>query len=224
MKNEGPQVNEVHLDTLRELANIGVGNAATALSKMLGEETINMKVPQVAVEQLQEVPEHLGDPEDPVSGVYFEAYNRDEDITLIFLFVLPLDSVNHLIHKLLPQGKGCHESAFNGENADASEDALDMGEMELSMLMEVGNIVAGGYLSALSFMTNLTLLSSPPQMAVDMSGAIVGTVIAETRLVDEYLILLKTTIHSEHHALEGNVLILPDEGSLNRIFKLLGIE
>jgi len=215
MDHEESRVNQARMDMLKELANIGVGNAATSLSQMLEEARVDMEVPEVKLEELQEVPEHLGDPESAVGGVYFEAQSTEEDINLVCLFVLPLDSVKYLILKLLP-----------GWASDASDIdvSADMGEMEISMLREVGNIVAGGYLSALSFITGLTFLPSPPQLAVDMSGAIVGAVIAETRLVDDKLILLKTTIHSAQHSIEGNVLILPDEGSLERIFKLMGVE
>ncbi len=203
--DEMPKVTEDRLDMLREMANIGVGSAATSLSAMLNEEKITMDVPQVAVEPIQEIPEHLGAPEDAVGGVYIESINEDTDIDLILLFVLSLSSVRYLIKRLLPP-----------ENTTE--------EMELSLLTEVGNIVAGSYLSALSFMTDRSFQSSPPKLAVDMAGAIVGTIIAETVTTDDYLILLKTTIQTEQEDIEGTVLILPNQGALDSLFNLMGVE
>ncbi len=215
---EKPRVDQERLDMLRELANIGIGSATTSLSEMLQDEKIMMDVPQVEVEVLQEVPEKLGDPENMVAGVYFEAQCPEEEINLVLLFVLSMESVKNLIKRLLP------DSSLEGYNFEAGE----IGEMELSMVREVGNIVAGSYLNALSFVTNLTFMSTPPQLAMDMTGAIVATVIAETRMVDDELILLKTEIHSAEEvlegAIEGNVLILPDEGAMVRIFNLMGVE
>lgn len=198
------QITDLQLDLLKELANIGVGNAATSLSQMLNGERINMEVPEVAVVPLQEVPESVSTSEEaPVGAVYFTT--RESELDLVFLFVLPMDSIMLLVKRLIP----------------GSESGV-LGEMERSLILELGNIVTGSYLNALSFMTNLSLLPSPPNLALDMAGAIIGTVIGETSQVDDHLILLKTVIRTADDAIEGNVLILPDFGSLKKIFSLLG--
>jgi len=203
--DEMPKVTEQRLDMLREMANIGVGSAATSLSNMLNEEKVHMNVPQVAVEAIQEIPEYLGSPENTVGGVYIESQNEENGIDLVLLFVLSLNSVEYLVERLLPP--------------DSANE-----EMKFSLLTEVGNIISGSYLNALSFMTDKSFQSSPPKLAVDMAGAIVGTVIAETMITDDYLILLKTTIQTEKEDIEGSVLILPNQGALDRLFNLMGVE
>jgi chemotaxis protein CheC len=189
-------------DLLKELANIGVGNAVTALSSMLGDQPIDMAVPVVKVTPLQDVPDSFGDPESTVAASFCEA--DCPALGLVLVFVLPLDAAENMINKMLPEG------------SDNSE------EMKQSVLMELGNIITGSYLSALSFMTNLTFNASPPRLGIDMAGAILGTVIAETKTVDDQIILLKTELAIESEGIQGSVLILPDSGSLITLFEYLG--
>lgn len=189
-------------DVLKELANIGVGNALTSLSKMLNEEKVEMKVPEATLAPLQDIPDLLGGAEFPVAGIYIESHG---DIGLTILFVLSLDSAYKLISTLMPDSQG------------------ELDEMGLSALMEVGNILTGSYLNALSMMTDSRMLPSPPKIAVDMSGAIISTVIAEARIVDDEVVILKTSMNSLQSNISGHILILPDRGSLKKIFTLLGV-
>jgi chemotaxis protein CheC len=196
------QIDEKKLDILKELANIGVGNAVTSLSRMLDEEKISMDVPSAELVFLQDVPELLGGAELPVAGVYIESHG-DADLTI--LFVLSLDSSANLISTLVPGLDGLND------------------KMGISVLVEVGNIMTNSYLNALSFMTDLLLIPNPPEIAVDMSGAIISTVIAEKCVLEDEVVLIKTTLKSKKKRIEGHILILPDASTLNTIFTLLGI-
>ena len=189
-------------DVLKELANIGVGNALTSLSKMLNEEKVEMNVPEATLAPLQDIPDLLGGAEFPVAGIYIESHG---DVGLTILFVLSMESAYKLISTLLPGSQG------------------ELDEMGLSALMEVGNILTGSYLNALSMMTNSRMMPSPPKIAVDMSGAIISTVIAEARIVDDEVVILKTSLNSLQSNISGHILILPDRGSLKKIFTLLGV-
>ena len=189
-------------DVLKELANIGVGNALTSLSKMLNEEKVEMNVPEATLAPLQDIPDLLGGAEFPVAGIYIESHG---DVGLTILFVLSMDSAYKLISTLLPGSQG------------------ELDEMGLSALLEVGNILTGSYLNALSMMTNSRMMPSPPKIAVDMSGAIISTVIAEARIVDDEVVILKTSLNSLQSNISGHILILPDRGSLKKIFTLLGV-
>jgi len=189
-------------DVLKELANIGVGNALTSLSKMLNEEKVEMEVPEADLAPLQDIPDLLGGAELPVAGIYIESHG---DIGLTILFVLSLDSAYKLISALLPDSQG------------------ELDEMGRSVLLEVGNILTGSYLNAFSIMTDSRMLPSPPKIAVDMSGAIISTVIAEARIVDDEVVILKTSLNSQQSNISGHILILPDRGSLKKIFTLLGV-
>ncbi len=196
------KIDDNMLDVLKELANIGLGNAVTSLSQMLGEEKINMDVPIATLIPLQDVPDFLGGGEVAVAGVYIEATG---DVNLTVLFVLSLDSASNLITSLIPGTEG------------------EMDEMGVSVLIEVGNILTASYLNAVSMMTDLQLLPSPPQIAVDMSGAIISTVMAEAHLIDDEVVLLQTTLNTMESQIGGNILILPDYGALEKIFALLGL-
>lgn len=196
------KIDDNMLDALKELANIGIGNAVTSLSQLLGEEKINMDIPVATLVPLQDVPEFLGEDEVPVAGVYIKAAG---DVDLTVLFVLSLDSAANLITNLVP----------------GTEGGLD--QMGISVLIEVGNILTGSYINAVSLMTGLQLLPSPPQIAVDMSGAIISTVMAENQLVDDEVVLLQTTLSTMESRIDGNILILPDGGTLEKIFSLLGL-
>jgi len=196
------RIDKTKLDVLKELANIGVGNAVTSLSTMLNEEKINMDVPSARLVLLQDVPELLGGAELPVAGVYIES-SGDADLTI--LFVLPLDSGVNLISTLVPGSNGLFD------------------EMGISVLTEVGNILTTSYLNALSFMTNLLLIPNPPEVAVDMSGAIISTIMAEKYMVEDEVVLLSTALKSMKTRIEGHILIFPDAGALKKIFTLLGI-
>ena len=195
-------ISENQQDLLKELANIGVGNAVTALSSMLGDQRIDMDVPVVTVAPLQDVPDSFGDPENLVAATFCEA--DSDSFGLVVVLVLPFEAAQKMIAKIMP------------------DHASETDEMERSLLMELGNIITGSYLNALSFMTGLTFHASPPRLGIDMAGAILGTVSAETKTVDDQLILLKTELTVEHDGIDGSVLILPDSGSLNTLFEHLG--
>ncbi|MGI5882956.1 MAG: chemotaxis protein CheC [Dethiobacteria bacterium] len=194
------KIDDNMLDVLKELANIGVGNAVTSLSQMLGEERINMDVPVATLIPLQDVPDLLGGGEVAVAGVYIKS-TGDMDLTI--LFVLSLDSAANLIKSLLPGANG------------------EMDEMGTSVLVEVGNILTASYLNALSMMADLRLLPSPPQLAVDMSGAIISTAMAENYLIQDEVVLLRTTLSTQERRIDGNIFILPDSDTLGKIFTLL---
>lgn len=196
------KIDDSMLDVLKELANIGVGNAITSLSQMLGEEKIDMEVPVATLVPLQDVPDFLGGGEVAVAGVYIEASG---DVNLTILFVLSLDSATNLITSLMPGVKG------------------ELDEMGVSALIEVGNILTSSYLNAISLMTELKLMPSPPQIAVDMSGAIISTVLAEAHLTDDEVVLLRTTLNTKESQIGGNIIIIPDYGALDKIFTLLGL-
>ncbi len=187
--------NNTGIHTLRE-------EHSTILSTMLEDQKINMEVPEVMVTPLQDVPDSFGDPENLVAATYCEA--ECSELGLVLVLVLPFGAAQKMVERILPDDQ-------SGNN-----------EMAQSLLMELGNIITGAYLSALSFMTGLTFQASPPKLGIDMAGAVMGTVIAETNTADDQLILLKTELKVETDGIDGSVLILPDSGSLKTLFEYLG--
>ena len=148
----------MYVDVLKEIGNVGSGNAATAIANMVGTR-IDMKVPNVKLMDVGKLGSAIGPEEDTVIGIFLEV---SHDIDGSMMFLLDLESGHYLADKLLMKENVVHEQM----------EVFD--EMELSALKEVGNIITASYLSALASMTNLTILPSVPYICVDMAGAIVG--------------------------------------------------
>lgn len=136
------QVTENYYDVLKEIGNIGAGNAMTALSQML-QCKVDMKVPQVRLLEFSEVGDMIGGEEQIMVGVLLGV---EGDITGSMMFMVQEDSARHLIQKItmgmLPEG-------------------TEFEEMGLSAMREVGNIITGAYLNSLSTLTNLKIYPTP---------------------------------------------------------------
>ncbi|AOM83164.1 chemotaxis protein CheC [Salisediminibacterium beveridgei] len=199
-----------HLDILREIGNIGAGNAATSLSAMLSK-TIDMKVPSVRVVPFNDICESVGGEEAVVAAVFLRI---DGDAPGSMFFMLPADEASSLIQQLI---------------MDPSVDfaSSDIPEMALSAMNEVGNILSGSYLSALSDFTKLNLQPTPPAVAIDMSMAILSFGLVEISKVGDYAILIDTEINEKDEdnsvQTKGHFFLLPDPDSLGIIFRSLGV-
>ena len=188
------------LDVLKEVGNIGAGNATTALSQLLNYERVDMYVPEVSLLPLVEIPELMGGAENPVVCVFIKAPGKASFYTV---FLLSLDSAQSLVTSLTGHGYPVME------------------EMGRSVVLEVSNIVTAAYLNALSYMTNLTFLPEPPVLAVDMAGAILGTVLAEANVAEDMILVLKTAFFTEAGHIDASFLIIPDLDSLDIVVNLL---
>ena len=88
-------LNNSMIDILKELGNIGSGNAATALATMI-EKRVDMKVPQVKILEFKDVSNVLGGEETPVVGIYFEMTG---ELVGNIMFVLNLESAKNLTNR-----------------------------------------------------------------------------------------------------------------------------
>lgn len=200
-------LNEMQLDALKEIGNIGAGNAATALSKMVGKR-VNMEVPLVRVIPLKDVPEWLGGPEKEVLGVYLSVFGA---LTGHILFVMTIDDALKIMKILL------------GDMTPSREQILDMDELAASAMGEIGNILSSSYLSALADFTGLHLNHSVPSIAVDMAGAIVDIVLIEISQHSDYALLIETVFVEEEDRITGYFMLIPDTGSLEIMLQALGV-
>ncbi|MCR2048629.1 chemotaxis protein CheC [Acetatifactor muris] len=197
------QVTENYYDVLREIGNIGAGNAMTALSQML-QCKVDMKVPQVRLLEFAEVGELVGGEEQLMAGVFLGV---EGDITGSMMFMVEEQSARHLIQKItmgmLPEG-----SEFE--------------EMGLSAMQEVGNIITGAYLNSLSTMTNLKVFPSPPAVTVDMAGAILSVPAIQFGVYGDNILLIQSQFYDEVK-LDGYFILIPDLESYAKIMTALGI-
>jgi chemotaxis protein CheC len=196
-------LNSMQIDVLKEVGNIGAGNAATALSKMIAKR-IDMDVPKVNILEFKDVAELVGGPEEVVVGIYFKVTG---DINGSIMFLLDKDSAKFLISLLM----------VVGENTDG------LSEMEISALQEVGNILAGAYLSSLSSLTGLKLIVSVPSLALDMAGAILSVPVILFGQVGDKVMLIETDFIEGSQHVKGNFFLIPDEDSFEILLKSLGV-
>ena len=196
----------IQLDALREVANIGAGHAATALSTMTGG-TIMISVPTINIARLEEVPPQISAPEEPVAAVLM---NMLGDLTGRTLLVFPKPTATRLSELMLRRPKGS---------------SLTLGELEQSALKEAGNILSGAYMNALSDFMGLMLLPSPPSLAIDMSDAVLSTAYLQFGTDLDYVFCVESEFYmqdlGEH--LRGFFLLLPDVASLQAILRAVRV-
>jgi chemotaxis protein CheC len=192
------------LDVLREIGNIGAGNAATALAKML-DKKIDMKVPQIKVMKFSEVSEVLGGAETLVVGILLGVQG---DINGSMMFILDIQSSQLLVNIMM------------GKPARAE---LEYDEMTCSALQEIGNILAGSYLSALSNLTNLKIMAGVPGLAIDMAGAILSVPAIEFSKNSDSVIYIENEFTDGLDSVIGDLFLVPDEISYNRLLRALGV-
>ncbi len=199
------QIDNMQYDVLREIGNIGAGNATTALSLMLNSK-IDMKVPNVELLEFKELSEIVGGAEILIVGILI---TLGEDIDGMMMFMMELEAARHLVDSLM----GYTEKVANTE----------FSEIELSALNEIGNIISGAYLSSLSALTNLTISSSIPYMAIDMAGAILSVPAIEFGKIGDKALLIETEFGDEGKAVNGFFILIPTLNSYSTILSSLGL-
>ena len=197
------ELNSMQIDVLKEIGNIGAGNAVTALSKMVARR-IDMEVPKVNIVEFKDVSDLVGGPEVIVTGIYFRVFG---DITGSIMFLIDKESSKLLTNLLL------------GKN----EFKLELDKMELSALQEVGNILAGSYLSSISSLTGLSTSVSVPSLAIDMAGAILSVPVILFGQVGDHVLLIETEFIEGSNHVKGNFFLIPDEESFEILLKSLGV-
>ena len=197
-------LNKMELDIIREVGSIGTGNAASALSGLMGTE-VGMSIPYVYVCTYDEATEALGDPEKIVAGVISR---MDGEIKGIMLFLFDLDFCSAILSHLLGKTVASYE---------------ELGEMELSALNEVGNIMISTYVSAMCSLADLKVELSVPAVSVSMLGALISVPIVELGYETDRLLMINGTFRIKGRQYDSNMLMLPDIKSLNHLMaKLTG--
>lgn len=202
-KLELNELNALHFDVLKEIANIGAGNATTALSKMLNAK-VDMKVPCIQFMEFKELAEGIGGAENLVVGILL---TLDIGIEGMMMFVLERDSAEQIVNLLM--GKSGKLDEFT--------------EMDLSALQEIGNIIAGSYLSAISAFTNMTISASVPYLSIDMAGAILSVPAIEFSKISDKALLIETEFGDKDTIINGYFILIPTLEAFATIFSALGL-
>lgn len=204
MQNEHESMDDFEFDVLTEIGNIGAGNATTALSQLISAK-IDMNVPKVQMLTFAELAEIIGGAETLVAGILL---NLEGDIEGSMLFILRSSSARLLVQQLM----GC-----------VTDDEGEFSDMEKSALQEIGNIISGAYLSAISGMTNLTINVSVPNLAFDMAGAILSVPAIEFGKLGDKALLIESVFKDLTVDIAGYFILIPTLESYGRILKSLGL-
>ncbi len=203
MENFNLNDSEQYFDVLKELGNIGAGNATTALAQMI-QCKVDMKVPQVRLLDFQEVGQAMGGEEQIMAGVYLLV---EGDITGSMMFLLEEKAAHTLVAKLMQMPEN-QEGPFS--------------EMELSALKEIGNIIVGSYLNSLSVLTNMMIVPSVPDLSIDMAGAILSVPAIEFGELGDKILLIQTQF-TDDVSLDGYFILIPDLESYDKILTAIGM-
>jgi chemotaxis protein CheC len=191
------------LDALREVANIGAGHAATALSQIT-EQRIMISVPELLVAPLESVPNQIAGPEEPVAAVLMR---MEGDLTGLTLLVFPQPIALKIAGLMM------------------RKPVTTLGKIEESAIKEAGNILSAAYLNALADFFRMTLLPSPPSLAIDMSEAVLTSTYLESAQGASHVVCVESEflLQDAGEKLRGFFLLLPDPPSLRAMLKAIHV-
>lgn len=199
------ELNPIQLGVLCEIGNIGSGNAATALSNVVGKR-INMTVPKVSILDYNEAMEVVGGPETIVAGVMVKLSG---DIDGIMLYLGQLEFINTILESI------CLEPV-------QSYDQLS--EIDISGVTEIGNILISSYLNAISTLADINIKLSVPAISVNMAGAILSVPMVEYCYEFDKIMIIEGNFQFDDQEVSSNLILVPDVKSLSFLLRKLGVQ
>lgn len=200
-------LNNLQLDVLKEIGNIGAGNAITSLSILL-DKKVNMDVPKVKILEFYKINDTIGGAETLVVGILLD---MSGDIRGSIMFILEYKAARILVNMLM------------NIDTTVSEKCEEFNEIELSALSEIGNILASSYITAISSLTGLNILPSVPDLAIDMAGAILSVPAIEFGKVGDTILYIETVFFEGNSKVTGNFYLIPEVESYDILLKALGV-
>lgn len=195
-------LDEISRDILKEIGNIGTGNAVTALSQML-MHPVDIAVPDLKILKYQEVCSLLDSADELQTGIMVGVCGEMEGM---FLFLLSETFTMMVLNKIL----GEEEREF-----------LNPGEMERSLICELGNIMCGSYINALASVMDLKLEVSVPDVCIDMGGAILSVPLSRFLRVSDDILMIDNLFHLGGESFLGRILFIPEPDSLDMMLRSL---
>jgi len=192
-------------DALREVGNIGVGNATTALSKILGKK-IAINIPETKFVKIEKFSNELGGAENIVMSLYL---SFSGDLSGQCLFAFEEKDALEIVDLMMGQNVGTSKK---------------FGSMEESAFMEMSNIFTGAYLSALANMLSMRIMPSVPNIANDMVQSVADLMLIKISRAADELLCVKAKILVDGHNINGKFIILFDDASLDKVLKYLRTE
>lgn len=197
-------LNEIQLDVLKEIGNIGSGNASTALSAMIGKEIL-IKMPSVKILGFQEAIEENGSAEDIVASVLIRLKT---DIKGMILLLIEKEFADLILNIFFQK---------------SDNDLLKLDENDISALSEIGNIMGSSYTSAIATLAGIEIGVETPSFTVDMLGAIMSVPVIEFGEVGDKLLCIDKSIEIDGVSIKSNMILIPTVESLSFLFGKLGV-
>lgn len=196
--------NDLQMDALREIGNIGAGNAATALSELL-QQRVDIGVPEVMLVDTTEIQHLVGGDESEVVGVHFGLSGEFEGAAM---YVFPVEEARRLADHLLGRQPG---------------ETQEIGEMELSVSAEVANILTGSYITALQGFTQLQSDMSPPATICSTALVVLGEASVIASMAADQTIWMQTDFHLGDGIFAAYLILLATPASMARVLSALGV-
>jgi len=203
--NSFAEISDIHIDVLKEIANIGSGNAASSLSRMIGH-TVNISIPDISILGFNETAEALGGADAIMVGTLLMLVG---DINGMMMFLMPVEIVCDLVNMLMFTDIKSHE---------------EIDDMGYSVIHEVSNIMSASFITAIADMTDLKLDITPPEATLDMLGSILSVPSIFFAKLSDTLMLIQNELEIEGRKTRTSVLMLPDMPSLEKLMASLGID
>jgi chemotaxis protein CheC len=193
------------MDILKEIGNIGQGNAASALSGLLNEP-IDISVPDIKLLDFDETVGYMGGRENLAIGLLV---TLGGDISGMMLYVLQKPFANNMLQSMFGR---------------TVSKLTDLTEMDLSFIKEIGNILSASYINAIASLTGLTIDISVPEIAIDMVGAILSVPAVEFAKVSDKVLFIDDSFIIGDGEIKSNMILIPEFDSLSILFSRLGVE
>jgi len=197
-------LNEIHMDVLQEIGNIGAGNAATSLSVMMNAP-VDISLPKVNLVGFNEVAGAMGGAETTGYGVLV---NLEGDIDGMMMFILDKRFAHQILNVLMG---GMYETF----------DELD--EIALSAIKEVGNILSAAYVNSIAELTGLRINLSIPFVSIDMIGALLSVPIVKFGAIGDKVLFIEEQFSSNRETVSSHMVLFAEIESLNLILGKLGL-
>lgn len=194
-------MSDMQLDALKEIGNIGAGNAATVLSQMVNKK-IDMTVPQVSVLPFEKMIEKIGSEEETVKAILLKVFG---DAPGDILYVMKTSSASSTVDILLKDFKDVSEEVYN------------------SAYQEIGNILGNSYINAITKVTGLNMMTSVPMVCEDMLAAIITSSFMDAEQYDDNVLSIDTRFSEDEKETGGFFIYIPKPGSLEKILNNLGL-
>ena len=196
-------LSELQKDALKEVGNIGAGHAATALSQLLNT-TIKLTEPRIDIIKFRDLTNRVGHNDGIVAALHM--YVRGEapgQMLVLFDRENALEFVNAFIKRIVG-------------NIQIFDSIID------STLKELGNILAGSYLTALIQLTGVNLLPSVPTLSYGTVQAAFRTLMSV--LPDQDVFLVENDFIDPRTTVSGQFILIPETGSLQPLLQVFGVE